>query len=359
MHGFDPDNGPDPDDSLGRGSGPDTGNGPGGFGPASGVDQPTVQIRAVGSHRDEQSPWWRRTSVLAVGASFLAVLVIAVVAVTMVRPDPAPVTIGPGPSGSASTTPTPTSTASATPSPSPSPSASPTPAPTTPAPAVPTSNPVPTAPPTEPPPPAEQPPAPPPPAPPGCSPTYEGENAPFAEVRAALEAAAGKRYWAGVRKPEGYTGDGSDVVVPFNFVKAVAYQESGWQSAIKACDGGLGVMQLMPGTIEQLNLRFGMNYTIPLDLQENTEAGVNYLQWLLMYFGLYYFNGNFNPYLEAPVGPGGETLMLIDVVVAAYNVGPAALEHHDGESFYLVVPNWNYVNAVWRFAEQDCPCDSL
>lgn len=118
-------------------------------------------------------------------------------------------------------------------------------------------------------------------------------------------------------------------------------------------------MQLMPGTIDQLNARFGMEYSIPLDLQENTEAGVNYLQWLLMYFGLYYYNGNFDPYLIAPVGPDGEELMLIDAVVSAYNVGPGALERSDGDAFYLSVPNWNYVNAVWRFAEQDCPCDDL
>lgn len=328
-----------------------------GFDPYGGSDQPTMEIPPINSQRREQAPWWRRSSVLAVAASFLAVLVIAVVAFVVLRPDTEEVVLQPAPIGSTSATPslTPSPTPSATPSPSPSP----TPPPTTPPPPVQTSHAVPTAPPTQAPPPAEQPPAPPPPAPSGCSPTYEGENAPFDEVRAALQAAASKRFWVGVRKPEGYTGDGSDVVVPFNFVKAVAYQESGWQSAIKACDGGLGTMQLMPGTIDQLNLRFGMDYSIPLDLRENAEAGVNYLQWLLMYFGLYYYNGNFDPYLEAPIGPGGENLMLIDAVVSAYNVGPAALERQDGDVFYLSVPNWDYVNAVWQFAEHDCPCDDL
>jgi len=175
-------------------------------------------------------------------------------------------------------------------------------------------------------------------------------------VRAALEAAAGQRYWQGVVKPEGYTGDGSEVVVPLNFVKAVAYQESGWQSAIKACDGGMGTMQLMTGTLDHINQRFGMDYSVPLELQENAEAGVNYLQWLLMYFGLYYYGQNFDPYLEAPVGAGGQSLMLIDVVVAAYNVGPAALENDDNS---LTIPNWGYVNAVWAFAEENCPCDAL
>jgi soluble lytic murein transglycosylase-like protein len=121
----------------------------------------------------------------------------------------------------------------------------------------------------------------------------------------------------------------------------------------------MGTMQLMPGTIEHLNLRFGMGYSIPLDLRENTEAGVNYLQWLLMYFGLYYFGHNFDPFVEANVGPNGQPLMLIDVVVAAYNVGPAALERQADGTYYLQIPNWNYVNAVWRFAMEDCPCDDL
>jgi soluble lytic murein transglycosylase-like protein len=97
---------------------------------------------------------------------------------------------------------------------------------------------VPTAPPTVAPPPAEKPPPPePPPAPEPDCPTYDGENAPFDEVRAALEAAASKHYWQGVAKPEEYTGDGTDIEIPVNFVKAIAYQESGWQSAIQACDG--------------------------------------------------------------------------------------------------------------------------
>jgi soluble lytic murein transglycosylase-like protein len=121
----------------------------------------------------------------------------------------------------------------------------------------------------------------------------------------------------------------------------------------------MGTMQLMPATIDHLNQRFGASYSIPLDLRENAEAGVNYLQWLLMYFGLYYYGHNFDPFLEANVGPNGEKLMLIDVVVAAYNVGPGALEREADGVFYLQIPNWNYVNAVWRFAMQDCPCDSL
>jgi hypothetical protein len=325
-----------------------------GFDRSRGLDEPTAELDWIASHRGQHNQWWRSRTAVSVAATVLAVLLIGTVTFVALRPDPSAQAGGPGPGVTTS------ATASATASARPSPSPSATPTPSTPPPATQTSHPVPTAPPTEAPPPAEQPPppAPAPPPEPGC-PFLEGENAPFADVRAALQAAAGTRFWQGVVKPEGYTGDGSEIEVPFNFVKAVAYQESGWQSAIKACDGGMGTMQLMPGTLDHLNQRFGMDYSIPLDLQENTEAGVNYLQWLLMYFGLYYYGHNFDPFLEAPIGPGGENLMLIDAVVAAYNVGPAALERKNGDTYYLSIPNWNYVNAVWRFAMQDCPCDAL
>jgi soluble lytic murein transglycosylase-like protein len=319
-------------------------------------DRPTVQLRAHRHERHEDLPWWRRRTTLIVASAFLAVLVIGTVAFVALRPDSDAQAMDPGPTGTASASAS--ATGSATPSPTPTPT--PTPEETTTQPAAEIPDEVPTAPPTVAPPPAEQPPPPAPePTDPGCTPTFDGENAPFADVRAALQTAAGQHYWQGVVKPEGYTGDGTDVEVPFDFVKAVAYQESGWQSAIQACDGGMGTMQVMAGTLDHLNQRFGMDYSVPLGLQENAQAGANYLQWLLMYFGLYYYGGHFDPFLEANVGPGGEKLMLIDAVIAAYNVGPDALEGHDDNQYYLSVPNWDYVNAVWHFAMEDCPCDAL
>jgi hypothetical protein len=45
-----------------------------------------------------------------------------------------------------------------------------------------------------------------------------------------------------------------------------------------------------------------------------------------MYFGLYYFSQNFDLASVAAVGPGGASLQLLDVVLAAYNVGPGTLE---------------------------------
>src|SRR5690606_11206547 len=146
-------------------------------------------------------------------------------------------------------------TATGSPSPEPSPTPSPEPSPTASSPAPrPEEAPPPAAPapaPTrapveleEAPPPVAEPP------PPDVEcPYYEGENAPEAEVGAALEAAAARRFWTV-----------SQVSLPPRLIKAVAEQESGWQSAIIACDGGIGTMQVMPNTADWMNQRFGTSY---------------------------------------------------------------------------------------------------
>jgi hypothetical protein len=319
-------------------------------------DEPTQQLEPVWPPRQ---PWWRNGTVLAIGVPFLAAILVVVIGFIVLKPS--------GSSNNANagnTVPFGTSTATATPTPSPtaSPTPSPTPTATTSKPApVQTSHAVPTAPPTQAPPPAELPPAPAPPVQtttPGCQPTKDGTDASFSDVRATLAAAGAKHYWQGVVKPQGppaYTGDGTDIAVPTKLMNAVAYQESGWQSAIIACDGGVGLMQIMPGTIDQLNLRFGTNYSAPLSMQENAEVGANYLEWLIMYFGLFYFGQNYDVFVKAPIGPNGTELELRDAVIAAYNVGPSALENSDNT---LSIPNWNYVNAVEHFMDS-CPCDAL
>ncbi|MEV0397239.1 hypothetical protein [Polymorphospora rubra] len=76
---------------------------------------------------------------------------------------------------------------------------------------------------------AKLPPAVPAPAPSSCKPKYVGTQATRAQAKAALTEAAGRTYW-----PTSAPG----IRVPVNLVKAVAWQESGWQSNIIACDGG-------------------------------------------------------------------------------------------------------------------------
>jgi hypothetical protein len=186
---------------------------------------------------------------------------------------------------------------------------------------------------------------------PTCTPTYKGTNAPTTQVRDALVASGAKQFWVGVQRPADLVGPLPVITVPANLMKAIAWQESGWQSAIIACDGGIGTMQLMAGTVTQINNRFGTNHDVNT-LTGNTDLGANYIQWLIMYFGLYYFGQNFDLSLAAPIGAGGAELSLVQVVVAAYNVGPAALENEDNT---LSVPNWQYVNNVLAL-RTSCEC---
>lgn len=112
-------------------------------------------------------------------------------------------------------------------------------------------------------------------------PYYEGENAPRAEVGSALASAAAQPFWTV-----------SQVSLPPRLVKAVAEQESGWQSAIIACDGGIGTMQVMPNTAAWMNQRFDTSYDVDT-LGGNTMLGSAFLQWLVKYFGDVYFGGDY------------------------------------------------------------------
>ncbi len=122
---------------------------------------------------------------------------------------------------------------------------------------------------------------------------------------------------------------------------AVAWQESGWQSTILACDGGLGTMQIMPLTADWMNQRFGTGYDVHT-LTGNTMIGAEYLEWLIKYFGEVYFQGSYDLSNQA----------LLDSVVAAYNVGVDVIDPtkgHDG------IPNWQYVDNVEALMSS-CPC---
>jgi transglycosylase-like protein with SLT domain len=178
---------------------------------------------------------------------------------------------------------------------------------------------------------------------PNC-PTFIGPKAALSDVRNALTAAAGVAYWGlldPLAWPVGLLPPMPQITVPVELMKAEAWQESGWQSTIVACDGGRGVMQVMPGTRDYLNARFGTGYDIDT-LAGNAALGAEYLEWLQLYFGLYYF-GSFDLSATAPVGTGGGQLRLLDVVVSAYNVGPGSLENADGT---LHIPNPSYVDNV-------------
>jgi Transglycosylase SLT domain len=83
-------------------------------------------------------------------------------------------------------------------------------------------------------------------------------------------------------------------------VRAVAWQESRFNSEARSPKGAVGIMQLMPATAAQL----GVN---PHDPRENIHGGVAYLSTLLTQF-----NGD------------------IRLALAAYNAGPAAVRQYGG-----------------------------
>jgi hypothetical protein len=297
-------------------------------------------------------------SAVAVTGSFLVVLAIGTIGWAMLRPDPSAASATwRAAAGTASGSPTLTPTPDAVPTTSaPTPTRTPTPKAVK-ATASKKVLPKPTA--TVKPPAAERPPAPQPkPNPsPGCVPTYSGPKAPVADVKAALIATANHQYWVGVRPPPELEGKQTPTItVPVDLMKAIAWQESGWQSTIIACDGGVGTMQIMPGTVTQVNNRFGENFDVNT-LQGNTSIGAAYIEWLIMYFGLYYFSQNFDLTTVAAVGPGGAQLQLLDVVLAAYNVGPGTLEVGTNT---LSIPSvgQKYADNVKALRGTSCPCQT-
>lgn len=170
-------------------------------------------------------------------------------------------------------------------------------------------------------------------APPGCVPTVRGTAASFAQVRAALKVSAGHAYWASV----------PSIKVPERLLIAEAMTESTWRSNVVACDGGIGLMQVMPNTVTQINNRFGTSWDVNT-LQGNAHLGANYLAWSIKYLGDLYFGGSYDLTNET----------LLNSVIAAYNYGAGAIDPTKGAAG---IPNPDYVNRVRQYMA-NCPCDS-
>ena len=159
---------------------------------------------------------------------------------------------------------------------------------------------------------------------PGCTPTHSGNPAGNADVKAALVSAGSAQHWSGVQNPPKQngntdpgstptpTGPAAQITLPAKLVEAIAWQESGWQSDITSCDGGVGTMQVMSATASWMNQRFGTSYDYKA-LTGNAEIGSEYLEWLVAYFGENYFGYNYD--LSDPD--------LLGAVIDAYNAGAA------------------------------------
>ena len=151
--------------------------------------------------------------------------------------------------------------------------------------------------------------------------------------------AAGRVYWPS---------SAPNLRVPVDLVKATAWQESGWQSNIVACDGGIGLMQVMEETAGDVNERFEKNYDVH-DYRDNATLGANYLAWLIKYFGDVYFDGDYT--LDAGECADRTDACLLNAVIASYNVGFGNVDTDDG----LVIPNPRYVENV-RALMTECVC---
>ena len=101
-----------------------------------------------------------------------------------------------------------------------------------------------------------------------------------------------------------------------DLVRAVVQVESAFNPDARSPKGALGLMQLMPATIQQ----FGVNN--PFDPKDNVRAGVAYLRQLLDRY------------------QNNEELAL-----AAYNAGPGAVDRH-GQSVPPYAETRNYVRQI-------------
>lgn len=176
---------------------------------------------------------------------------------------------------------------------------------------------------------------------PGCTEKFVGKALPRAKVKQALTTAAGTTYWP-VSAP--------DLTVPLKLVKAVAWQESTWRSHVRACDGGVGLMQVMPDTAVYLNQRFEKSYDIATPA-DNARLGVNYLAWLTKYFGDVYFEGDYD--LAAADCAGTTDMCLLNMVISGYNYGFGAVD--DAYDNNKPLPNPGYVKSVRKLLTS-CEC---
>ena len=171
---------------------------------------------------------------------------------------------------------------------------------------------------------------------------YEGKAITKTSAKSALNAAAAKHYWP-LSAPA--------LAVPSDLVRAVAWNESGWQSNIVNCDGGRGLMQVMPDTEEMINNRFGQSLDAH-DYRQNAVIGANYLAWLTKYFGDEFFKKSYN--LSASKCKTHASPCLLNLVIAAYNSGFGTVDAAYQADKSL--PNPQYVDSV-RSLMSSCYCD--
>ena len=72
--------------------------------------------------------------------------------------------------------------------------------------------------------------------------------------------------------------------VPVDLLEAMTWLESGWQVGKVSPDGAVGIGQLMPGTVEHMELLIGVDLD-PYVAEDNIRMSARYLRWLLQRTG--------------------------------------------------------------------------
>jgi Transglycosylase SLT domain len=183
-------------------------------------------------------------------------------------------------------------------------------------------------------------PAPPPPrspAPGASCPTYTGPVAPRSDVAAAMSTAASRPYRPTLSLNDP---DPPAITVRLQMVEGIGWMESGWQSTIVSCDGGVGTMQVMKDTADWMNMKYGTAYDFHT-LPGNVSVAAGYLAWLTRYFGDRYFNRDYS------LAGDPDKLVLLDLVISAYQAGFGAVDNAMAAGKDL--PNTWYVYAVEGF----------
>ena len=170
----------------------------------------------------------------------------------------------------------------------------------------------------------------------------DGKAVSKSAAKSALNAAAATHYWP-TSAPA--------LTVPSDLVRNVAWNESGWQSNVVNCDGGYGLMQLMPDTVSMINTRFEQSYDVK-NYKQNAILGANYLAWLTKYIGDNYFGGNYS--LSTSKCSSASSWCLLNAVIAAYHAGVGTVEQAASSK---KLPSKDYVSVV-RALMKSCFCDS-
>ena len=110
-------------------------------------------------------------------------------------------------------------------------------------------------------------------------------------------------------------------------VRALIQAESGYNVKAVSNKGAIGLMQLMPETASELNIRD------PYDPDENIKGGTKYLRQMLDHFA-------------------GK----VELAIAAYNAGPGAVEKHGGIPPFAETRDYvKRVLSLWRGADFSLP----